>query len=273
MIKKIKLIFTILISVFLTIIIAFFLIGYFFPPKAGLLVVSNPKADVFIDGVKVGETPYEAALKPKEVLVKISPLDPRLVPYETKVRLTAKVKTILQRDLSESEEKSGGILVSFERVVGKNPVVSVISDPDKAQVTLDDQVRGFTPLELGSIEAGEHKLSLSLADYTSKEVNIRTYPGYKLTAFFKLNPVVAQTQERVIQTGVGFKTRIINVGEDGLKIREKPDLSSSEVGLVRGEEEYDVVEETENKEWYKISLDGKDLGWIPSQYTKKVEGN
>jgi hypothetical protein len=271
MIEKIKLIFTILISVFLTIIIVFFLIGYFFPPKAGLLVVSNPKADVFIDGVKVGETPYDAALKPKEVLIKIAPLDPRLTSYETRVRLVAKVKTVLQRDLAESDEKSSGILVSFEKAVGKNPVISVISDPDKAQVKLDDQVRGFTPLELGSIDSGEHKLSLSLFDFMTKEVNIRTYPGYKLTAFFKLAP--APPQEQTVQKSLNFKVQIVKVGKDGLNVREKPDLSSSEVGQVKEDEEYSVLEETENKEWYRIGKEDVNLGWIPSQYTKKIEGN
>lgn len=270
MIGKIRLILTVLISIFLTIIIVFFLIGYFFPPKAGLLVVSNPKADVFIDGQKVGETPYDTALKPKEVLVKISPLDPRLAPYETKVKLVARVKTILQRDLADNEEKSSGILVSFEKTVGRKSVISVISDPDGAQVVIDGQVRGFTPLEIDSLEAGEHKLSLSLTDYLTKEVSIRAYLGYKLTAFFKLAPVLPKIQETNSQIWTNFKVQIVNTGKSGLKVREKPDLSSSETGLVKENEQYDVLEESENKEWYKIGRNNVALGWIPSQYTKKM---
>lgn len=194
MIKKIKLMFIVLLSFFLTVIILFLLIGYFFPPKAGLLVISTPKADVFIDGKRMGETPYDTVLTPKEVLVKISPLDSHFTSYETRVKLTARVKTILQRDLAEGSGRSSGILVSFEKIVDKKPLVSVISDPDGAQVILDGQVRGFTPLEVGFVEAGEYKLSLSLADYLTKEVNIRTYPGYKLTALFELSPVSSETK-------------------------------------------------------------------------------
>lgn len=266
--------FTILFSLLITIVIGFFLIGYFWPPKAGLLVISNPKAEVFIDGKKVGETPYDGILKPKEVVVKIVPFDSNISSYETKVKLTAKVKTILQRDLAGTEEKSSGIIISFERSIGESSAVSIISEPDNAQVIIDGQVRGFTPLQLSFLEPGEHNLYLSETDFVSKEINIRTYSGYNLTAFFKLAPVALQQdsnlQHNVLDEGRAFRIKIKDNMGSGVEIREKPYFSSKQVGLAKNDEEYEVYEETENKEWYKIGKDNKIFGWISQKDAIKI---
>lgn len=273
MLRKIKFILTVLVSFFLTVVIVFFLIGYFFPPKAGLLVMSSPKARVFINGEEVGQTPYETKLKPEEVLVKIVPFDGKLIAYETKIKLVARVKTILQRDLSEKEDSSGGMITSFEKTIGKNSVISVISEPDGAQVVIDGQVRGFTPLEINFFEPGEHKLSLSLADYDEKEVNVRTYPGYKLTAFFKLPSIFQKIKNDAYKPDQNFKIEVYGIGEDTLKARENPDLSSNNLFLVKEGEQYDVLEKTDNEEWYKISKDENRSvsGWIPSRFAKKID--
>jgi hypothetical protein len=269
MIRKIKLIFIVLVSVFLVIFASFFLIGYFFPKKAGLLVISNPKAEVFVDGNLVGETPYDVALDPKEVSVRILPFDSKLVPYETKLKLVSGVKTVLQRDLAENDSKSSGIVISFERVVGKKPIVLVASEPDGAQVFLDDNLIGVTPIELDSVETGEHKLSVSYPDHLAKEVNIRTYPGHKLTAFLKLAPVLDDSISE--KMSLNFKIRIFQVGKEGFGVREGPDLFSRKVGVIKEGEEYIVLEESEDHEWFKISKEGGEWGWIPSKYAQRVD--
>ncbi|BCX14475.1 MAG: hypothetical protein KatS3mg088_158 [Patescibacteria group bacterium] len=271
MIDRFKLMIKILIAISLLFLISFFVVGYFWPPKAGLLVVSEPKADVFIDGLKVGETPYDQALKPKEVVVKIVPNDPRLVSYETKIKLIPKVKTILQRDLGETEEKSAGILVSFEKVAGKESIISVISDPDKSQVIIDGQVRGFTPFQSSSVKPGQHKISIIQPDFITKDINIRVYPGYKLTAFVKLAPITVREVEAQNSNDkiFPFKIQISNVGRDYLKIREKPDLMTKEIGRIKEGDVCDVFEEDGNKEWYRITCQDKE-GWIPSSYAKAI---
>ncbi|MCL5020048.1 MAG: hypothetical protein M1426_06255, partial [Patescibacteria group bacterium] len=62
----------------------------FKPAPAGLQIKSYPESDVFIDGEKIGQTPFSKKdLTEKEVTIRLVPQDAtlNLSPWETKVKL------------------------------------------------------------------------------------------------------------------------------------------------------------------------------------------
>jgi len=261
-----------------------FVVGYFKPQKAGIIIETSPSSMVYINGEQVGRSRYEATRSPGEVTVKLVPesKDTPLMPYETKVSLVSGVKTIIQRNFANTKEASSGIIVSFEKSVDDETSISVVSTPDSAQVTIDGQVRGFAPFKSSQITEGEHNLTLEATDYESKSIDIKTYKGYKLTAIFdlvvtsrvdepisSLAPTASPDPEEefveILETPTGF-----------LRVRSEPSTLASEVGQVEPGKKYKLIDTDEKTGWYKIELQSKqgvsdaESGWVTNQYAEKI---
>lgn len=250
-----------------------FLIGYFKPKGAGIIIETKPVSVVFLNGDQVGRTPYEVTREPSEIVVKLVPesSDKAYVPFETKVNLSSGIKTVIRRDFGDSEETSAGEIISFEKVGGSEVSLAVISIPDAAQVSIDGQVRGFTPSRTSSLVAGEHQLAVSATNYLERTFTVRTISGYKLTAVVKLArtnepPEKDKTHEEpqtfveILPTGTGF-----------LRVRATPSIVGIEVGQVKPGEKYPFLEEDEKTGWFKIEYDSGKQGWVSNQYSKKIE--
>ena len=269
----------ILLTIFLVLLIVLgtlFITGYFSPPKAGLLVDTDPPSTVFVNGERVGTTKYDGVFKPGEVVVKLVPesFDKPLPPYETKVKLVSGVKTIVQRAFLESEEKSSGAIISFEKSDSKNAQISVVSIPDAAQVLVDGQVRGNTPLKLSSVSIGEHTLTLESQGYEDKEIDVMTYKGFKLTAVFKLSPKdeLSQVEENPTPEPIREeKVKILKTGTGFLKVRLEPSTLTREVGRVIPGEFYKLLDTDDETGWYKIEYKDGEEGWISNKYAEKED--
>jgi len=270
----------ILLTIFLVLLIVLgtlFITGYFSPPKAGLLVDTDPPSTVFVNGERVGTTKYDGVFKPGEVVVKLVPesFDKPLPPYETKVKLVSGVKTIVQRIFLESDEKSSGAIISFEKSDSKNAQISVVSIPDTAQVLLDGQVRGNTPFKLSSVSIGEHTLTLKSQGYEDKEVDVMIYKGFKLTAVFKLSPKEEQGQMEENPTPEPVreeKVKILETGTGFLKVRLEPSTLTREVGRVTPGESYKLLDTDDKTGWYKIEYKDGEEGWVSNKYAEKEDG-
>src|SRR3989344_3018551 len=106
---------------------------------AGLKVISEPVADVFIDNIKVGKTPYEDKnLESTTYLIKLENQDNH---WEGKVNLKSGTVTVVNRELGKSLSDSSGEVLTLEKGSG----VSIISNPDGATVEIDGRVMGKTP--------------------------------------------------------------------------------------------------------------------------------
>jgi hypothetical protein len=268
-------------SVILILALVFFLIGYFRPKSAGINVQTTPTAAVYIDGEMVGRTPYEGTVDPKEVIIKLIPesFEKPLAPYETRVNLVSGIETIIQRDFAESEANASGAIISFEKDGGKEVAIAIISQPDSAQVTIDGQVKGFTPYKSSNITEGEHTIAVSAPGYQEKSLTVHTYEGYKLTSEFKLAPQaesleveeeIPQPVEEEIEEDKEEMVEILNTPTGYLRVRAEPTTGSSEVGRVDPGQTYKLIEEDSTAGWYKIEyVEGKE-GWIAKQYAKKV---
>jgi hypothetical protein len=267
------------------ILVVFFAVSYFRPQKAGLLIETEPSSMVYINGEQVGRTRYETTRKPGEIVVKLIPesTDKPLAPFETKIDLVSGVKTIIQRNFGESEEESSGVIVSFEKTTAKEVSVAIISSPDSAQVTIDEQVRGFTPFKSLAITAGEHAITISASDYEEKSINVRTYENYKLTAVFKLSPSnnitnpTPETTPSLESEKLSQEVEILPTSTGFLRVRSEPSTLAKEIGQVEPGKRYKLVDTDKDTGWYKIEFklsetDAKKMiGWISNQYAKLVE--
>ena len=259
--------------VFIGLSVLYFL-DFFKPQNAGILIESDPVATVFIDNQEVGKTPYEAEVSPKENMVKIKPesVDGQtLDDYETKVNLVSGIKTIVMKTFRQNEEYSSGVIVSFEKVGSGDSFVTVVSVPDNAQVLIDDKVYGYTPLRI-AVPGGDHNLLVVADGYLKKQLPIRVYKGFKLTAFVKLaKSDEPQATPAPVLSGMDIKIRIkINETDVGfLRVRSGASVGFPEVAQVKPTEEYDVIEEGENGSWYKIKV-GEVEGWVSSEFVTKL---
>src|SRR3990167_8850543 len=151
------------------------------PQVAGVLIESVPESTVFIDGQQVGKTPYDGKTTPSEVVIKLVPIsfDQPLPTWETKVALAPGVKTVIRRSIASTEELSAGDIISFEKIADSQTAISVISSPDNAQVTLDGEIKGYTPTRF-NVTSGQHQLVLAVSGFIQRGLTIKPEPGYRL---------------------------------------------------------------------------------------------
>ena len=262
-------------------------LGVFNEQQSGVLVESDPEATVYINDVEVGKTPYEANRESGEILLRIKPdlIDGvTLDDYETKIDLVPGIRTIVKRVFRETEESSSGVVVSFDKLGGIESLVTVVSVPDNAQVSIDGKVYGYTPLRV-KIPAGDHTLLVSSDKYLEKSLPIRVYAGYKLTASVKLaKSDKPKEPEQLAVLGETTETpnlgRIkINKTDTGfLRVRSGANTGFPEIAQVKPDEEYDILEEGENASWYKIKIvsttnegaTNEIEGWISSEFVTKI---
>lgn len=254
----------------------FFLRSKLFPGKAGLLVETIPQATVFLDGEQVGTTPYNVVRNSGEVTLRLVPQadGTALSPWGAKVRLVENVKTIVRREFGETESKSAGEILSFEKVAGQSAQLAVISTPDSAQITVDGEVRGFTPVKISSISVGEHKIVLSYLGYKEREINARAEADYKLTIDATLAQIEElQPTEEATPSGKLQKTQIeiLDTPTDFLRVRMEPTTTATEAAQVKPGQKFTLLEESTDKKWFKIEYEKSKQGWISAQYAKKIE--
>jgi hypothetical protein len=262
--------------VLILISVGMFIIGYFRPKGAGLLIESSPASTVYLDGEQVGRTLYETTRKPGEVTVKLIPeaQGKIIAPFETRVILNSKIQTVIKRDFGETDETSQGEIISFEKVGGKEAGLAIVSIPDSAQISVDGAVRGFAPYKTTSLLAGEHQLAIVAPGYLERTVSVRTLPGYKLTVVVKLasggataTPTPTPTMEAVKVTLV----EILSTPTGYLRVRKTSTTSGEILIEVKPGEKYRYLETDEATGWYKIEYAPGKEGWVSNQYSKKVD--
>ena len=172
---------------------ALFLSGCTLPSlnkKAGLQVSINggEKANVFLDGISVGQTPYNGdSLKPGRKTVKLVPEGPNKATYETTLTLSGGNITVMTWTFGKTLDESGGEIFELSQASNKNKnELSIVTNPDNIIVKIDGQSKGFSPLILDDLAEGSHSLTVTAPGYVERTSNPKLVKGYRLTITSKL---------------------------------------------------------------------------------------
>lgn len=269
--RKVRILLLVILGIGLIAGFTFFLIGYFKPAKAGLYIETTPKARVFVDGVEVGSTPYEGTFSVQEITLKLAPESTGIMAsFETKINLTPGIKTVVRRDFGETDDTSGGEIISFEKIQKGESSLVIVSFPDAAKVVIDGATRGFTPVKVASLAPGEHQVAISAPGFSERTFLVKTVLGYKLTAVAKLpvsTPVVEEEKEETPQVQV----EILSTSTGFLRVRSEAGTTGVEIAQVKPGEKYLLVEEDTSSGWVKIEYEKDKFGWISGEFIKKLE--
>jgi hypothetical protein len=283
-----------------TILLASLLLGgctvkdLFVKPPAGLEIATIPASTVFINGESKGETPYsDKNIKPGDYTVKLVPTgSTTLPPYETKIVLVSKASTIISRTFTESEIDSSGYTLQLQEDPSGQTFLSVISDPDTINVTIDDKPSGFTPLSKLPSTPGAHSLLVTSPGYLEQSLSVNTVKGYNLIVNFKLasqtitltppepsspsaslSPTPSSSPSPTVSTESTTLKPYVLIGDTGtgwLRIRKESSGSSDELGKANTGEKLKYLGESTDLGWHKIEFEGS-VGWVSGKYATIVK--
>src|SRR3990172_7452816 len=134
--------------------------------KGALQITSVPPSQVYIDGKFVGKTPLCLCDLPQ--LLKIGDYTAKLVPTqkgfketEQKITIYQGVLTVIDRTFDKQVAASTGSIITLSPIGDKKgSEILVISFPGHAQVILDSNPKGTTPLLLKDITSSDHEIKI-----------------------------------------------------------------------------------------------------------------
>lgn len=229
---------------------------------SGISILSNPsEATVYLDSKEAGKTPYEdKSLDVKEYVVKIVK---DKASWSGTIKLTSGTVAVVNRDLSSDSASAAGETLTLDKGKG----IIVISSPSESNVEIDGKVSGKTPLTL-DLEAGEHTILISHANYLKRSIRAALPSNFNLTVSVDLalseadlttvaTPTITQTPEvKVLQTPTGF-----------LRVRDKPNLQGREIAQVNPGDTLVLLEEQGG--WDRVRLASGTEGFVASSYVEK----
>jgi hypothetical protein len=221
-------------------------------------------------------------LEAGDYTIKLVPIDEGYAPYQDKIKIIKSVLTVVDRNFGKGQASEGSIITLVSLENPKEIALFVTSFPDGAEVLLDSNQVGTTPLLLKNVTASDHEIKVQKSGYKEKAVRIRTVVGYKLESVISLGideqaalttptpqasptssisttpspSIVAIEKVVILQTPTGF-----------LRVRSDASVAASEIARVSPGESFELVSEVSG--WFSIKLlDGR-VGWISSQYAQK----
>jgi eukaryotic-like serine/threonine-protein kinase len=160
--------------------------------KGALQVTSVPDSQVFLDGKFIGKTPLclcdlEQLVKVGEYSIKIVPTKSGFKEYEQKIQIYQGVLTVVDRTFDKKASAATGSIITLSDISDKEKSeVLVVSFPTGAQVVLDSNVKGETPLEIKDVTPSDHEIKLLKDGYKEKVIKVKTIPGKRLEAIVNL---------------------------------------------------------------------------------------
>ncbi len=277
----------------------------FIKPPAGLEIATIPSATVFIDGDNKGTTPYsDKNVKPGTYTLKLVPTSgENLLPYETKLTLTSKASTIISRTFASSELDTSGYTLSLQEVASGGTYLSIISEPDHVNISIDDKPNGFTSLSKLESSPGSHTLIATSPGYVDQTISVNTVKGYNLIVNFKLasqnitlSPPIVSTDSAVVPplpslspapstksssspspkpstSTTTIQKPYVEIGETEtgwLRVRKEASGSSDELGKANTGEKLKYLGESTDLGWHKVEFAGSP-GWVSAKYVTVVK--
>lgn len=280
--------------------------------KQGVLKVqSSPTSSIFLENNHLGRTPYEQKVNVGQYTIKLAPDSTvsSLSTWQGTIKISPGLLTYLNVDLSDSEFSTALEILSLEKITSRDSEISVITNPDGAMVLLDNETKGNTPLVLPSVKPGDHILTLTSPGFLTRELKIKTTPGYKVlatvkmaispidtsetkeatpsvtptkstvkstpTPSVKLTPTKAATSSSTLPDPPKPFVLVKDTPTGYLRVRAEANTSAKELARINPGEKYTYFDTAlasgSSTLWYQIKYDGKNNGWVSGQYVEKVE--
>lgn len=273
----------------------------FFQKKYGALqITTNPQSEVYLDDEKIGETPFKKEdLKVKEYSVKLIPQQG--LEWQTRITLNSNITTVINYEFEQELDYSSGSILTLEPLINSEAVeIALITNPDNAAVKLDGQPKGFAPLQIKNVEAGNHTLVISAPGYKQKQIDIKAVKGHKLTVEIQLakeklvdenestesaeteeDKAIEETskvtdidEEKSASPSANIKRPYIEVLDTPtgwLRVRSEPTTAEdNEVSKIYPGEKYQYLDSNDSG-WHKIVVEDGTEGWISSRYAELVK--
>lgn len=245
---------------------------------SALQITSVPSASVLLDDKKVGKTPYyDDKLKSGEYTIKLAPPENAgsFSSWTGKIKLTPETMTVINWQLGKDDTAAEGEILSLEPAVDKATELAVLtSSPDSAEVRVDSQIKGQTPLILKDITPGDHEIILTKEGYNQRIVPAKAVVNYRLTINAQLSqaevasPSAAPVPEATASAQLSKNTAVIKETETGfLRVRFEPTLNATEAARVKPGDEFPLIDEKDG--WTEIEYEKGKNGWVSSQYVEK----
>jgi len=270
--------------------------------KAALQITSNPKTTVFLDEKHLGQTPFfDEKIKPGEYTLKLVPeqTDIVLSSWQTRVKLNPGILTVVNRNIGITEDESSGYVLTLEKITDKEKTsMAIVTTPDSCVVNLDGEPKGFAPISLEDVSAGDHLLTISTPSYREETIKAKTVKGYKLTVSVQLakgpeeekKPEATESakedstkkpeSKKTPKEGLKESTpsaemekpyvKIKETPTGWLKVRSEPSTAGGDetvITKIKPGEVYKFIESNDTG-WYKIEYEEGKQGWISGKYAE-----
>ncbi|MBI5122729.1 PEGA domain-containing protein [Candidatus Roizmanbacteria bacterium] len=248
--------------------------------KGALQVTSSPESKVYLNGEYIGQTPLckcdnNDMLKVGDYTIRLVPLKGGLSEFQEKITVSGSVLTVVDRKFAKDALSEGSVISLSPLPDKKKAELVVASLPEGANVFLDSNEIGKTPVSFNNPTESDHILKINKNGYKEKTVRIRTLGGYKLTVVAYLAADDQMTDQTASASAsildatptppAGKKVLILDTPTGFLRVRET--VGGTEIGRVTPGESYELVDE--QSAWVKIKLKDGAEGWISSDYIKK----
>ena len=270
-----------LVAPLLIAVLIFFGILFFLDRKTGngaLQVTSVPSSKVYLENKLVGTTPFCACdlkrmLPVGDYTVKLAPLTGNFGTYEEKITINKSTLTVVDRSFAKKGDSDGSVISLIPIDDKKESEIMVVSLPDKADVFLDSNPVGVTPLLLKQVSESDHDLRIKLDRYKDKTLKIKTALGFRLSSliYLGINPdLSASSSASVVISPTATSSAsilILNTPTGFLRVRKSNSINSPEIAQVKPGESYELIED--GGDWLKIKLTNSEVGWVSAAYVVK----
>ncbi len=250
---------------------------------AAIQVQSFPKADVYLNGNKIGSTPLKDEKQvPGEYDLKLTTtVNGKDIDWIGKVKLASDTITFVNRELSDNPEQTAGESLILEKLAdNKTTEIAVVSDPNGAIVKIDGKSVGTAPITVPEVSAIDHEISLSYPGYRDRFVRGRVVAGYRLN----VSAQMAKTQENqatisTTPTPTPTATKSASIAKPyvtikqtptgWLRVRSAPSTAATESGRVNPGESFPLL--SDQTGWVKIKFKETLEGWVSDSYVEKFK--
>src|SRR5579872_4427105 len=162
--------------------------------KGALQVTSSPQSQVYLDSKYIGNSPLcscdaKTMVQTGTHLLKLIPLGD-YPPFQEQITIVKSVLTVVDRTFGKSAYSEGSIITLNPLPNSKEIQVLIISAPDSAAISIDNQPAGKSPLLVRSITESDHEIKITKDGYRDKVIRVHTIAGYQLSAriYLGVNP-------------------------------------------------------------------------------------